>query len=349
MIGMDAMEQKIKVLIVDDAVMVRKILSRELSKNQSLEVVGTAADAFIAREMIGALKPDVILLDIEMPQMGGLTFLEQLMENYPMPVIIVSSLVREGGAIALRALELGAVEVIAKPGPAYSVKEMCEQLIEKIKAVTQIKHTGNFLNGAVVPVAVPSGKNLRENRKVIAIGASTGGTEAIASILASLPAEMPPILIVQHMPACFIEVFAERMRNLCSLEVKVAENHELLCAGKVLLAPGNKHIVLQKNKKGYEVAVKDGPMVLHQRPSIEVLFRSVAMYFGADAIGVVLTGMGKDGAQGLLDMKEAGAITIAQDEASCMVYGTAREAVEIGAVSQVVSLERIPQVIIDNL
>ena len=346
---METLNSKIKVLIVDDAAMVRKIFSRELLKDPSIEVVGTAADAFIAREMITELKPDVMLLDIEMPQMDGLTFLEHLMVNDPMPVIIVSSLAKAGGYVALRGLELGAAEVVAKPGPAYSVKEMSEQLIEKIKAVATMKQYKRFLAGASEPViTLPPKIDKEKSSKVIVMGAATGGPEAIAAILTKLPPEMPPILIVQHMPSYFIKAFAERLNSICALEVKEAQHQEQVTPGKVLLAPGNKHMVLQRKGEGFIVAVKDGPLVAHQRPSIEVLFRSVAMYAGPDAIGVLLTGMGKDGVQGLLDMKNAGASTIAQDEASCTVYGLSREAVAINAVSQVVSLDEIPRFLVEH-
>lgn len=346
---METQNPKIKVLIVDDAAMVRKIFSRELLKDPSIEVVGTAADAFIAREKVAELKPDVMLLDIEMPQMDGLTFLEQLMVNDPMPVIIVSSLAKAGGDIALRSLELGAADVVAKPGPAYSVKEMSEQLIEKIKAVAQMKQYKRFLAAANEPSMVVSRQpQPLQSSKVIAIGAATGGPEAIASILTRLPPDMPPILIVQHMPSYFIKAFAERLNGICALEVKEAQHQEQLMPGKVLLAPGNKHMVLQRKGDGYIVAVKDGPLVMHQRPSIEVLFRSVAMYAGPDAIGVILTGMGKDGAQGLLDMKNAGALTIAQDEDSCFVYGLPCEAMAINAVTHVAALDQIPQLLVNS-
>ena len=347
---METLKPKIKVLVVDDAAMVRAIFSRELLKDPEIEVVGTAADAFIAREKVTELKPDVMLLDIEMPQMDGLTFLEQLMVNNPMPVIIVSSLATAGGYVALKGLELGAADVIAKPGPAYSVKEMSEQLIEKIKAVAKMKQYKRFLaanTGPATTVLQPS-KPLSSS-KIIAIGAATGGPEALAAILTRLPAQTPPILIVQHMPAYFLKAFAERMNNICALEVKEAQHQETVTPGKVLFAPGNKHMVLQRKGDGYCVAVKDGPLVLHQRPSIEVLFRSVAMYAGPDAIGVLLTGMSKDGAQGLLDMKNAGAFTIAQDEASCAVYDLCREAIAINAVNQVVSLEEIPRLLIEHV
>ncbi len=346
---MVTMETKIKVLIVDDAAMVRRIFAQQLAKDPELEVVGEAADAFIAREKITELKPDVILLDIEMPQMDGLTFLEQIMINCPMPVIIVSSLAKEGGPIALRALELGAADVIAKPGSSYSVKEMSEQLIEKIKAVTHVKKYSNFLDVAASSVlTLPDGRGARE-LPIIAIGAATGGPEAITSILTKLPKEMPPILIVQHMPPHFTKAFAEKLNDICALEVKEAEHHEPLASGKVLFAPGNKHMVLQRNKDGYIVAVKDGPLVFHQRPSIEVLFRSVAMYTGKDSMGIILTGMGKDGAQGLLDMRNAGALTIAQDEDSSAVFGLAKEAISVNAAVKVVPLSKIPEIIINSL
>jgi two-component system chemotaxis response regulator CheB len=344
------METKIKVLIVDDSELVCSIFSKELAKDPELEVAGTAPDPIIARDLINKLRPDVLLLDIEMPKMDGLTFLEQLMEYYPMPVIIVSSIAQEGSAAALRATELGAAEVIAKPGPSYSVKEMTEQLIEKVKAVAGIK---NIKHSNPVEIsrslAVKDMRLLQNSGKIIAMGASTGGIEAITSILSQLPEEMPPILVVQHIPSHFSKIFAERLNSLSALEVKEAEDKEPLIPGKVLLAPGNKHMVLKKNQYGYYVEVKAGPLVMHQRPSIEVLFRSVALYAGKGAIGVLLTGAGKDGAEGLLDLKNAGAITIAQDEASSLVYGLPKEAVAIGAVSRVASLEEMPQVIISSL
>ncbi len=347
---METFKPQIKVLVVDDAAMVRKIFTQELSRDPEIEVAGAAADAFIAREMISRLKPDVILLDIEMPQMDGLTFLEQLMLNNPLPVIIVSSLAKEGGKVALRGLELGAADVIAKPGPAYSVKDMSEQLIEKIKAVVQMKQCKRFLAANTEPAIIHAGKEqLVKSTKIIAIGAATGGPEAIAAILTRLPKEMPPIVVVQHMPSHFLKAFAERLNEICALEVKVAEDTEPVSFGKALLAPGNRHMALQRKGDGYIIVVKDGPLVLHQRPSIEVLFRSIAMYAGPDAIGVLLTGMGKDGAQGLLDMRNAGAFTIAQSEASCAVYGMSKEAIAINAVSQVAQLEEIPEILIRNL
>lgn len=347
---MKIMENKIRVLIVDDSAMVRKIFSQELSKDSDIEVIGTAPDPFIARDKIVQLKPDVLILDIEMPKMDGLTFLEKLMKHYPMPVIIVSSLAKGGSDVALKALELGASEVMAKPGSSYSVMDMSEQLIDKVKAVSNIK----FFKKASFTIneSAKSGSSkamLKTTNKIIAIGASTGGTEAIKDILIRLPAEMPPIVIVQHMPQYFTKSFAERLNSLCRLEVKEAEDGEHATPGKVLIAPGNKHMVLKRSGAVYYVEVKDGPLVFHQRPSVEVLFSSVARYAGPNALGVILTGMGKDGAKGLLEMKTAGAFTIAQDEKSCVVYGMPKEAVSAGAVMKIEPLERIPQVLINIL
>jgi two-component system, chemotaxis family, protein-glutamate methylesterase/glutaminase len=340
-------EGKIKVLIVDDSAMIRKIFSQELAKDPEIEVVGTAPDPYVARDKIIHLKPDVLILDIEMPRMDGLTFLEKLMTFYPMPVIIVSSLVRGSCDLALRALELGAVEVMAKPGASCSVQDISEQLIEKIKAAARIKFK-NIIPQAPEIVATPSSKALSIS-KIIVIGASTGGTKAIKEILVELPAEMPPILIVQHMPPVFTKSFADRLNDLCKLEVKEAVDQELLASGKVLIAPGNKHMVLKRSGAYYYVEIKDGPPVFHQRPSVEVLFQSVVTCAVSNAIGVILTGMGQDGAQGLLEMRKAGAFTIAQDEASCIVFGMPKEAIEIGAAMKVVPLENIPQVLMSQL
>ncbi len=344
------MEKKIKVLIVDDSAMVRKIFTQELARDPEIEVVGTAPEPYIARDKIVYLQPDVLILDIEMPKMDGLTFLERLMEHYPMPVIIVSSLARGSCEVALRALELGAVEVMAKPGASYSVQDLSEQLIAKIKAAAKLKNS-RFLRPRILepPKINNSQALIKTSHKIIAIGASTGGTEAIKEILVSLPVETPPVLVVQHMPEYFTKAFADRLNGLCKLEVKEAEDQELATPGKALIAPGNKHMVLKRSGARYFVEVKGGPLVYHQRPSVEVMFHSVAAYAGANSIGVILTGMGQDGANGLLEMKKAGAFTIAQDEASCIVFGMPKEAIEIGAAMKVVPLENIPQVIMNNL
>lgn len=336
----------IKVLIIDDSAMVRKILAQELNRDPEIEVVATAPDPYIGRDKIVELKPDVIILDIEMPRMDGLTFLEKLMKYKPMPVIIVSSLAKKGGDVALRALDLGAAEVLAKPGQSYSIGDMSEQLIEKIKAVSKI-NVSRLISTSITP-AKPQVRNnalMKTTNKIIAIGASTGGTEALKEVMTALPANMPPILIVQHMPQYFTKSFADRLNELCLLEVKEAEDGDLATAGKALIAPGNKHMTLKRSGASYYVKIEDGPLIHHQRPAVEILFQSVAKYAGSNAIGVILTGMGKDGAQGLLEMRNAGAYTIAQDEASCIVFGMPKEAIALDAVMKIEPLSRIPCVL----
>lgn len=337
---------KIKVLVIDDSALVRKILQEELSKDEQIEVIATAPDPYIGRDKIVQLEPDVLLLDIEMPRMDGLTFLEILMKHRPMPVIIVSSLGKKGSEVALRAMEIGALEVMAKPGTSYSVKDMSEQLIEKIKAVSAVKNFRTPVVKQGKKEKTTSRALLKTTNKVIAIGASTGGTEAIKEILTGLPPNMPPIIVVQHMPEYFTRAFAQRLDALSSLTVKEASNRELLSVGKVLIAPGNKHMVLKRSGAVYYVEIKDGPLVYHQRPSVEVLFSSVAKYAGPNAVGVILTGMGKDGAQGLLEMRQAGALTIVQDESSSIVYGMPKEAVKLGAAVNITPLQEIAKEII---
>lgn len=344
---------KIKVLVVDDSAMVRKFLSIELSKSEEIVVVDTAIDPYFARDKIVNLKPDVVLLDIEMPRMDGLTFLRKLIKYYPIRVIIVSSIAEKGGEVALKALEYGALEVIAKPSVSYSVNDMLEQLKEKIIAVSKIpdwkigiKESKNQINNSV---KVNKSSLIKTTNKIIAIGASTGGTEALKELLERFPINSPPIIIVQHMPAHFTKSFAKRLNETCEIEVKEAENMEILAPGKALIAPGNMHIELNRSGAVYYVKLNQGPTVYHQRPSVEILFNSVAKYAGRNAIGVILTGMGKDGAKGLLNMKNEGAYTIAQDEKSCVVFGMPKEAIEIGAVCKVVSLNYIVDNILTSL
>ena len=344
---MDALKagnRKIRVLVVDDSAIVRKIFNEELSKEPDIEVVGTAPDPFVARDKIVQQKPDVITLDIEMPRMDGLTFLKKLMTYYPLPVIVVSSLTPRGSKMALEAMEEGAVEVLSKPGSSYSVGDMSLQLKEKIRAASKVNR--NRLRVSSPPPRSAGGtisKALTETtQKVIAIGASTGGTEALREVLTRLPANVPGIVIVQHMPAQFTKAFAERLNDLCQIEVKEAKDLDSLLSGQALIAPGNFHMVLRRSGARYYVNVKDGPLVHHQRPAVDILFHSVAQYAGANAVGVLLTGMGADGAQGILKMREAGAKTIAQDEASCVVFGMPKEAIKLGAIDRVVPLERIP-------
>lgn len=344
--------REIKVLIVDDSAIVRKIFSEELSREQGIQVVGTAPDPYVARDKIVRLQPDVVTLDIEMPRMDGLTFLKKLMKFHPMPVVIVSSLTPKGGKLALEAIENGAVEVLSKPGSAYSVGDMKQQLADKIRAAATAripKQNEEILNRSKAVIKV-SGRALQETtNKVIAIGASTGGTEALKQVLTRFPRTIPGILVVQHMPPNFTTAFAERLNGICEIGVKEAEDGDSVLQGRALIAPGNYHMLLKRSGARYYVAVKTGPMVCHQRPSVDVLFNSSAEYAGANAIGVILTGMGADGATGLLKMREAGARTVAQDEESCVVYGMPKEAVKAGAVEKIMPLDRIAQEVINLL
>lgn len=337
--------KKIRVLVVDDSAVVRKVFSEELSHERDIEVVATAPDPYVARDKIVALKPDVVTLDIEMPRMDGITFLRKLMKYFPLPVIIVSSLTPAGGSLALEAMESGAVDVICKPGEAYSVGDMSAQLAEKIRAAAHVNVAQRARDLASAPPATdrPKLSLTRTTNKIIAIGASTGGTEALKEVLTQFPANSPGIMIVQHMPANFTTSFAERLNSLCQIRVKEAQDGDSVVPGTALLAPGNFHMVMRRSGARYYVNIKTGPLVCYQRPAVDVLFNSVAAYGGANAVGVILTGMGKDGAQGMLKMKEAGAKNIAQDEKSCVVFGMPKEAIEAGGVDKVVSLQDIPR------
>ena len=338
------METNIKVLIVDDPAVVRKVFSDELSRARGIEVVGTAPDPYVARDKIVKLRPDVITLDIEMPRMDGITFLKKLMKHYPLPVIIVSSLTQKGSKLAMEALDNGALEVICKPSAAYSVGDMSVQLADKIRAVARVnvqKRLAEEGDGsAAAPVAASQALSATTN-KIIAIGASTGGTEAIKAVLTGMPPNSPGIVIVQHMPAKFTTSFAERLDSLCAISVSEAQDGDSVVNGRALLAPGNFHMLLKRSGARYYVEVKTGPLVHHQRPAADVLFRSVAKYAGANAVGIILTGMGADGAAGMLEMKKAGAQTIAQDEESCVVFGMPKEAIKLGGVDRVVSLPNV--------
>jgi len=345
---------RIRVLVVDDSAVVRKLFSEGLSKEDDIEVVGTAPDPYAAREKIVSLKPDVITLDIEMPRMDGLTFLRKLMKHYPLPVIIVSSLTKEGGALALEALDTGAVEVICKPGGSYSVGDMTLQLADKIRAAARVniqQRAASLANQSIHPRQVSTTKlSLSQStNKVIAIGASTGGTEAIAQVLSVFPPSIAGIVIVQHMPPNFTSSFAKRLNGICQFQVKEAQDGDSIVPGTALLAPGNFHMVMRRSGARYFVSIKAGPLVWHQRPAVDVLFNSVAAYGGTNAIGVILTGMGKDGAEGLLKMRKAGARTIAQDEKSCVVFGMPKEAIQIDAAEKVLPLDRIGQEIMEML
>jgi two-component system chemotaxis response regulator CheB len=339
-------QQKIKTLIVDDSAIVRKILSEELSRFPDIEVVGTAPDPFVARDKILKLQPKVITLDIEMPRMDGLTFLRKLMKYFPLPVIIVSSLTPKGSNMALEAMEIGAVDVVGKPGGSYSVGDMGDMLAEKIRiaSMANIRHRSGDKSNSEKPE--PIGALAETSNKVIAIGASTGGTEALKDVLSKMPPNSPGIVVVQHMPANFTTAFAERLNGLSQITVKEAGDDDAVIHGKAVIAPGNYHMLLRRSGARYYVEVKDGPRVQHQRPSVDVLFKSTAKYAGANSIGVILTGMGSDGAEGLLAMKQAGARTIAQDEKTCVVFGMPKEAIKIGAADKVVPLGQVAQEIL---
>lgn len=340
------MVKKIRVIVVDDSAIVRKIFTEELSRCPDIEVVGSAPDPFVARDKILALEPDVLTLDVEMPRMDGITFLKKLQKYHPIPTIIVSSLTAAGGQLAMEALESGAVDVIAKPGSSFSVGELSEQLAEKIRAAAVARSVSvTHLPAAPREVeAAPASSRftLKDTTdKVIALGASTGGTEAIKNVLTRLDPAIPGMVVVQHMPAQFTKAFAARLNDLCRVEVKEAEDNDMVRVGRVLIAPGNFHMVLVRSGARYHVRVKTGPLVCHQRPSVDVLFHSVAEIAGRNAVGVILTGMGKDGADGMRAMHDKGASTIAQDEASCVVFGMPKEAIRAGGVDQTMPLSRI--------
>lgn len=338
---------KIRVLIVDDSAIVRRILTEQLSKHQGIEVIGTAPDPYVARDKIVSLQPDVLTLDVEMPRMDGITFLRQLMKSHPMPVIILSSLTPKGGKTAMEALSAGAVEVISKPGPAYSVGEACNDLVEKIKAASKAR-IDKQIAGQGPEQKAPKRLHMAETtNKIFAIGASTGGVQALSLVLSALPLNAPGTVVVQHMPANFTTSFAQRLNGECEVSVKEAENGDRVIPGRVLIAPGGYHMLMNRSGANYYVEIKDGPSVCHQKPSVEVLFNSVAKYAGANAIGAILTGMGNDGAGGLLNMRQNGAFTIAQDEASCIVFGMPKEAIDCGAAQKIVPLSQVTQTMIN--
>jgi two-component system chemotaxis response regulator CheB len=344
-----AIDTKVKVLVVDDSAVVRKILARRLDQDEGLEVVGTAPDPYIARDKIIALSPDVLTLDVEMPRMDGITFLRKLMKYRPMPVIVLSSLTPKGGKTAMEALQAGAVDVMCKPGPAYSVTESCDELIQKIKAAANArmeKYIPSQSDASVHPERLALTET---TNKIIAIGASTGGVQALSSVLPLLPADAPGTLVVQHMPAQFTTSFAQRLDTICPMSVKEAEDGDRVYPGRILLAPGGYHMVLNRSGADYFVSIKDGPRVCHQKPSVEVLFKSVAKYAGANAVGAILTGMGNDGAQGLMDMRQNGAHTIAQDEESCIVFGMPMEAIKCGAAEKIAPLSSMAATLISCL
>jgi two-component system chemotaxis response regulator CheB len=343
---------KIRVLTVDDSALMRQVLATLLSKDPGIEVIGSAPDPFIAREKIKALNPDVLTLDVEMPKMDGLTFLEKLMRGHPMPVVMVSSLTEAGCQTTLRALELGAVDFITKPKMDLreGMEEMAQDLIAKVKAAAQAKVRGKGGDsglGGKGAVSLLSSSMIKTTDTIIAIGSSTGGTEAVKDVLMALPPNTPPIVITQHMPERFTKTWADRMNSLCRISVKEAEDGDSVLPGHALVAPGSYHMTLVRSGARYTVRINQDPPVNRHRPSVDVMFASVAQYAGANAVGVILTGMGGDGAKEMLTMKQAGAFTIAQDEASCVVFGMPKEAIKFGGVDKVLPLTEIPAAIVD--
>jgi len=341
----------IKVLVVDDSALVRKLLTKELNKQSDIEVVGTALNPYVAREMIARLKPDVLTLDLEMPRMDGLSFLSKLMKHYPMPVVVVSSLTPKNSDNALTALQLGAVEVICKPGSAYSTQDITREIIQAVRTasiakIDSVDQNDNKFRLRNENNSFPTVRLKETTKKMIAVGSSTGGTRALEVVLPALPPNIPGMVIVQHMPPVFTRSFADRLNTICQVNVKEAENGDWIQPGRVLIAPGNYHMIVQRKGARYYARIKGGPPVHHSRPSVDVLFNSVAKSVGINATGVILTGMGSDGAKGMLAMKEQGAHTIGQDEESCVVYGMPKVAYEIGAVDEVLPLHKIADAIV---
>jgi two-component system, chemotaxis family, protein-glutamate methylesterase/glutaminase len=343
--------KKIKVLIVDDSAVVRQTMSSILSSDPAIEVIGTAGDPYIAATKIGVEVPDVITLDVEMPKMDGLTFLKKIMSQHPIPIVIISSLTNKGAETSMRALEYGAVDILSKPELATKAffEESKIRICDTVKAAAQVKPRRRSATSIEVKPKLSSDAVIQKKTrsmiqttdKVIAVGASTGGTEAIKTFLEEMPLDAPGIVIVQHMPEIFTKSFAARLNQICRITVKEAENGDTVIRGRALIAPGNKHMLLKRSGARYYVEVTDGPFVNRHRPSVDVLFRSTAQYAGKNSIGVIMTGMGDDGAKGLLEMKEAGAKTIAQDEKSCVVFGMPKEAIKLNAADKILPLEQI--------
>lgn len=342
------MSERIKVVIVDDSALIRSVLKETLSQARDIEVVGMAPDPIAAREIIRATDPDVITLDIEMPRMDGLEFLEKLMRLRPTPVIMISSLTEKSSEVTLRALELGAVDFVTKPklDIANGMQEYAETIVEKIRAAKGAKlkkpsplHVGERLSADAVLPAVSN--RITSTEKLIIVGASTGGTEAIKDFLIRMPADCPGILITQHMPEAFTQSFANRLDQVCKINVKEAAHGDRVLPGHAYVAPGHSHLLLARSGANYICELSQGPPVNRHRPAVDVLFRSAANCAGQNAIGVILTGMGKDGANGMLEMKRAGSHNFAQDEASCVVFGMPKEAIAMGGVDEILPLQEI--------
>ncbi len=345
---------KIRVLVVDDSATVRQSLTEILESDSSIEVMATAGDPYAAVERIREEVPDVITLDVEMPRMDGITFLQKIMSQHPIPVVICSTLTEKGSETAIAALEKGAVDIITKPklGTKQFFQESCVHICDVVKSAAQVRvrerriapapiRVQPKLSADVVIAKATSQAMIQTTEKIVAVGASTGGTEALREFLQALPANSPGIVIVQHMPEKFTASFAARLNQLCAVTVKEAVDGDSVIRGQALIAPGNKHTLLKRSGARYFVEVRDGPLVSRHRPSVDVLFRSAARYAGKNCVGVIMTGMGDDGAHGMLEMKEAGAFNIAQDEASCVVFGMPAEAIKLGGVNKVLPLPAI--------
>jgi two-component system chemotaxis response regulator CheB len=342
------MGKPVRVLIVDDSALIRQLLSTLLSADPEIEVVGTAGDPYIARERIKTLNPDVITLDVEMPNMDGITFLRKIMTLRPMPVIMISTLTQAGADVTLEALEIGAVDFIAKPSndAANAMPALAAELQAKVKAAvrTRIAVRASMMATPAAPKRI---RTVRPSGKIIAIGASTGGVEALKVVLMNIPADCPPILVTQHMPPRFTAAFAQRLNRECAMTVTEAAHNDVIEAGHVYIAPGSHHLEIVKHGTEFRCSLNDGPPVTGHRPSVDVLFRSMARVVGRSAIGVILTGMGKDGAEGMLEMRNAGAKTIGQDEASSLIYGMPHVAFERGGVMRQCSLVNVADAILD--
>ncbi len=347
------MLNRIKVLIVDDSALVRNVLASGLSRDPQIEVVGKAADPYQARDLIVKRRPDVLTLDVEMPRMDGLEFLKRLMPQYPIPVIMVSALTKRGAEVTLDALASGAVDFVTKTAMtvANGLEMLMKELREKVKMAARVDVSSWKKRRFVASQTVrkPMSSLSESTDKVIAIGASTGGTEALKVVISQFPANMPGVVVVQHMPPGFTKMFSNRLNTLCAMDVKEAETGDRIMTGRVLIAPGGQHMSVVRSGGVYQVKCHDGELVCGQKPSVDVLFRSVAKWVGGNAVGVMLTGMGSDGADGMVEMRKAGARTLAQDEQTSVVFGMPKEAYERGGAERLVPLERIPMAVRDLL
>ena len=357
------MANKIKVLIVDDSALVRQVVSSALASDPEIEVIGAASDPLFAMQKMQAQWPDVLVIDIEMPRMDGITFLKKIMAEHPTPVVVCSSLAEKGAQATFEALSAGAISIITKPklGLKSFLEDSSNDIVQAVRSAARanmraVRRTASAaanVNTIAPKLTADAMLSAADNRalvkttdQVVAIGTSTGGTQALETVLTRLPATCLGIVIVQHMPEKFTAMFAERLNGLCQIEVREARNGDRIIPGLALIAPGGKHMMLKRSGAQYVVEVADGPVVNRHKPSVDVLFRSVAKFAGANALGIIMTGMGDDGARGMKEMHDTGARTIAQDEASCVVFGMPKEAIKLDAVDQIISLDQIPQAII---